>query len=191
MRVIAGALGGRRLTAPPGRMTRPSSDRVREALFMALEPLIGLHVVDLFAGSGALGIEALSRGATHVDFVEHDARARRVLQANLATLGLEERATVWPIELPHGLSRLGSSLARAGLVLADPPYGGALARGTLERLGAPGALTPGTRVVVEHHAKDGLPDRSGALARVRERRYGETSVSTYEAAAAVQGSPSA
>src|SRR5437867_10136525 len=88
VRVIAGSLGGRRLTAPRGRRTRPTSDRVREALFMALEPLAGARVVDLFAGSGALGIEALSRGAARADFVEPDRDARRALESNVAELGV-------------------------------------------------------------------------------------------------------
>lgn len=168
--------------APRGRGTRPTSDRVREALFMALEPLSGLRVVDLFAGSGALGIEALSRGAERVDFVERDAHARRALAANLEALGIGEAARVWPFDLPAGLGRLGAELAAADLVLADPPYGGEAARAVLAALGREGVLGAGVRVVMEHHAKDGLPERSGGLARARERRYGETVVSTYRRA---------
>ncbi len=182
MRVIAGALGGRRLRAPRGLGTRPTSDRVREALFMTLEPLAGLRVVDLYAGSGAMGIEALSRGAAFVDFVESDRAARAVLAANLAELGLAERARTWPLTLPRGLARMAAALAAADLVLADPPYGGEPARATLRALGEPGRLAPGARVVVEHHAKDELPARCGDLARARERRYGETAVSTYQVA---------
>ena len=180
MRVIAGTLGGRRLKAPRGQATRPTSDRVREALFMALEPLAGWRVVDLFAGSGALGIEALSRGATHADFVEREAGARRALEENLAALGLVERSRVWTLALPRGLARLAGALAEADLVLADPPYGGQPAREMLEALGRQGVLKLAARVVIEHHAKDDLPDRSGRLVRVRARRYGETMVSTYE-----------
>ncbi len=179
MRVIAGHLGGRRLAAPRGSGTRPTSDRVREALFMALEPLAGLRVVDLFAGSGALGIEALSRGAAWVDFVERDAGARRVLAENLAALELGDAARVWPLELPRGLDRLAAALRGADLVLADPPYGGEAARDLLEALGGRGPWRPGLRLVLEHHAKDTVPDAAGALVRVRERRYGETVVSTY------------
>ena len=180
MRVIAGSFGGRRLKAPRGRGTRPTSDRVREALFMALEPLADLKVVDLFAGSGALGIEALSRGAAFVDFVESDPAARSVLSENLAALGVTDRGRVWPLTLPRGLARLGAALAAADLVLADPPYGGGPARETMRALGLPGRLRVGARVVLEHHAKDELPERCGDLARARERRYGETAVSTYQ-----------
>ncbi len=147
---------------------------------MTLGPLGGVRVVDLYAGSGALGIEALSRGADHADFVESDPAARAALSANLRTLGLRARATIWPLTLPRGLARLGAALAAAGLVLADPPYGGELARETLRALGGPGILRAGTRVVFEHHAKDELPEQCGGLARARQRRYGETTVTTFQ-----------
>jgi 16S rRNA (guanine966-N2)-methyltransferase len=183
VRVIAGLFGGRRLKAPRGRATRPTSDRVREALFMALEPLTGVRVVDLYAGSGALGIEALSRGADHVDFVESDRSARAALAENLGALAVGDRTRVWPLTLPQGLARLTAALAAADLVLADPPYGGGPARETLHALGMPGRLKAGARVVVEHHAKDELPERSGDLERQRSRRYGETMVTTYRVGA--------
>jgi 16S rRNA (guanine966-N2)-methyltransferase len=155
---------------------------VREALFMMLEPFRDLRVVDLYAGSGALGIEALSRGAAHADFAESDRGALRVLDANLTGLGLAGRCTVWPVVLPRGLSRMREALAAADLVLADPPYGGGPACATLAALGEPGVLRAGARVVVEHHGKDVLPERPGTLARERERRYGETQVSLYRVA---------
>jgi len=148
---------------------------------MALEPLAGTRVVDLFAGSGALGIEALSRGAARADFVESDRSAREALETNLETLELGDRARVWPLTLPAGLRRMGEELRAADLVLADPPYGGRTAAAALEALGAGGVLKPGARVVIEHHAKDALPDPAGVLRRVRERSYGETVVSTYRA----------
>lgn len=181
MRVIAGELGGRRLEAPRGLGTRPTSDRVREALFMSLGELGGARVVDLFAGSGALGIEALSRGAAFADFVEAARAPREVLGRNLGTLGLLERSRVWPLRLPGALARLAPALAAAHLVLADPPYGGGEARALLAALGAPGVLARGARVVVERHQKDDVPSRNGALVLVRERRYGETTVNLYEA----------
>jgi len=165
--------------APRGLSTRPTSDRVREALFMSLEPLTGTRVADLFAGSGALGIEALSRGASRVDFVEASALARGALEANLERLGLADVATVWPLELPQGLKRMKGPLGAADLVLLDPPYGGGLATATLESLGRPGVLRTDTRVVAEHHVKDPLPEQVGGLACERRRRYGETMVSFY------------
>jgi 16S rRNA (guanine966-N2)-methyltransferase len=178
VRVIAGELGGRRLAAPRGLGTRPTSDRVREAMFMALEPLAGVRVVDLFAGSGALGIEALSRGAAKADFVESDRSARRVLEENLVALQLQERTRVWSLHLPQGLKSLTGPVAEADLILLDPPYGGGPARLTLEAL-ATMTLKARVRVVVEHHMRDVMPERSGGLSRDRERRYGETRVSTY------------
>jgi 16S rRNA (guanine(966)-N(2))-methyltransferase RsmD len=181
VRVIAGTLGGRRLTAPRGRATRPTSDRVREALFMSLEPLHGLRVVDLYAGSGALGIEALSRGAEHADFVESDRGTLAVLRGNLDQLGLTDRARVWSLELPRGLSRLAGVLTQADLVLADPPYGGEDARAVLATLGR-ATLTEDVRVVIEHHGKDAIDEQFGGLVRERQRRYGETVVSTYRRA---------
>src|SRR5262249_17955454 len=180
MRVIAGELGGRRLFAPHGERTRPTSDRVREALFMALGPLDGARVVDLYAGSGALAIEALSRGAVWADLVERDPQARATIARNLSELALEARARVWPLRLPAALARLTDVLDRAHVVFADPPYGGEEARAVLARLGAPRRLRPGTPAVVECHAKDEVPERQGSLARERTRQYGETVVHQYE-----------
>lgn len=181
MRVIAGELGGRRLHAPAGDRTRPTSDRVREALFMALGPLEETRVVDLYAGSGALAIEALSRGAKWADLVETDRRARETIARNLSDLALTDRVRVWPFRLPAGLGRLGDVLAAADVVFADPPYGGADARAVLTGLGRPGVLRAGALVVLETHAKDAVPDSQGALARERERKYGETVVHVYRA----------
>lgn len=179
MRVIAGTLGGRRLVAPRGLETRPTADRVKEALFMALEPLTGLHVVDLFAGSGSLGIEALSRGAESAEFVDDDGRALEALRTNLRTLGLEAQARARRIVLPRGITRIADALAAADLVLLDPPYGGNRALAMLETLGEVEVLRAGVRVVAEHGLRDALPERVGRLARERERRYGQTLVTTY------------
>ena len=186
LRVIAGEFGGRRLEAPKGDATRPTSDRVREAMFMALEPLAGMRVIDLFAGSGALGIEALSRGASWVDFVEASFQARRALASNVATLELGPRCKIWSLRLPGGVRRLASALRQADLVLADPPYGGSRVRQILDLLGEPATLRPGSRVVVEHHSKDEVPERAGALACERRRRYGETTISIYRPAAGTE-----
>lgn len=167
LRVVAGALGGRRIDAPVG--ARPTSDRVREAVFNALESLgalEGAEVLDAFAGSGALGIEALSRGAAAVTFVERDPRARRVLEDNLATLDLVGSATV----------RAGSALdvLTAGawdLVLLDPPYAD---EGWPDLLAATaGATRVGGVVVVE---SDRTIPHPRSLTSLRSRRYGGTVV---------------
>src|SRR5919206_4033417 len=120
-RIVAGTLGGRRLTAPPGRDTRPTSDRVREALFSILGPVDGADVLDLFAGSGALGLEALSRGAAHATFVESDREACRTINRNLDKLGLEN-ATVLCQNVLTALRADARTGSRYDLVLLDPPY---------------------------------------------------------------------
>ena len=179
MRVIAGSRKGHKLAAPRGLDTRPTSDRVRENIFNLVGPVDDAKVLDLFAGSGALGIEALSRGAVRADFVEDDRATLVTLRRNLEELELAAMSRVWPFRLPGGLARIAPVLAAADLVLADPPYGGEAARAVLAQLGRPGTLAPGVRVVLEHHGKDQVPERCGTLARVRERRYGETVVSVY------------
>ena len=125
MRVIAGTAGGRRLVAPAGPTTRPTSDRVREATFNALGSLgviEGATVLDLFAGSGAMGIEALSRGAAHCTFVDRDRLAREAVAANLATCGLAERGDVVAATAERFLADAAARAARFDLALLDPPY---------------------------------------------------------------------
>jgi len=147
---------------------------------MVLEPWTDLRVVDLYAGSGALGIEALSRGAAFVDFAEHGRHALTALTANLEALGLgDDCARVWRVELPSGLGRMREALERADVVLMDPPYGGSDARRALEALGRAAALPAGCRVALEHHAKDDMPVATAALERIAERRYGETHITFY------------
>jgi 16S rRNA (guanine966-N2)-methyltransferase len=120
MRVVAGSVGGRRIAAPPGKGTRPTSELVRGAVFNSLEArgaLVGAAVADLFAGSGALGIEALSRGAAHATFVERDPRAAQVIARNLTSLGLAERARVEEVAVERWQP------GDVDLVFVDPPYG--------------------------------------------------------------------
>jgi 16S rRNA (guanine966-N2)-methyltransferase len=172
VRVVAGRFGGRRLQAPKGRDTRPTSDRVREALFSMLGPLDGARVLDLFAGSGALGIEGLSRGAAVVTFVERDRRAVEVIRANLEALGVgaEEARVI------HGPALTAVEDASAGgdaydLVLLDPPYRDAPALGRELSQALPAILAPDARVVAESDRREPL---ALELPLVRERRYGDT-----------------
>ena len=146
---------------------------------MTIEPWTGLRVVDLYAGSGALGIEALSRGAAFVDFAESSRHALEALEDNVESLGIAERTRVWRVALPAGLARMRECLERADVVLMDPPYGGDEARRALESLGRAAALAPQCRVVLEHHAKDDMPPETAALERIAERRYGETQITYY------------
>src|SRR4051812_16988610 len=123
MRIVAGRFGGRRLQAPPGRATRPTSDRVREALFSTLGPLDGDVVLDLFAGSGALGLEAVSRGAARADLVERDARAAGVAGANAGALGLgPDGVAVLRMPAVRALEDARRRAATYDLVFLDPPY---------------------------------------------------------------------
>jgi 16S rRNA (guanine966-N2)-methyltransferase len=166
MRVVAGSARGRPLVAPDGSATRPTSDRVREATFNALgslDAVVDATVVDLFAGSGALGVEALSRGAAHATFVERDRRALAAIRANLETTGLGERATVLGDDGIRALGRVGA----CDLVLADPPY----AFDDWPRL--LDAVPSGALVVIESDRPVELPS---TWASVRQKRYGGTLV---------------
>jgi 16S rRNA (guanine966-N2)-methyltransferase len=174
MRIVAGRLRGRRLTAPAGRSTRPTSDRVREALFSMLGPIEGALVLDLFAGTGALGIEALSRGAGSAVFVERDRAALTALRENLRTLSL----TPPEVEVRGGDALAATERAfaageRYDLVFLDPPYALAatLAPKLSERL--PELLCGGGRVIVESDRRAPL---ELALPLLRERRYGDTTI---------------
>ena len=174
MRVIAGEFRGRPLKAPPGRSTRPTSDRVREALFSILGDLGGLRVLDLFAGSGALGIEALSRGAAEAVFVESDRRAAAVLRANLAELG----GPAADVRNQDALGYLEQVQGKQGydLVFADPPYSSATRLG--ERLSAllPGVLTETALTVTESDKRAPL---ELSLPLVDERTYGDTRIAIH------------
>ena len=180
MRVIAGALGGRRLVAPKGLVTRPTGERVREALFSILGPLGGAVVLDLYAGTGALGIEALSRGASRAVFVENARPALAALRDNLATLGLGGRAKVVGVDVERAVREVDRE-GPFDLVLADPPWAVvADAARVLARV-ASSALAAGARVVLEHAARDVAPLVAGLSAR-ETRLYGDTAVTVYDRA---------
>jgi 16S rRNA (guanine966-N2)-methyltransferase len=177
MRIIAGALGGRRLKVPRGRRVRPTADRVKESIFSILgDRFEGARVLDLFAGSGALGLEALSRGAREVDFVESDPIAARALLENIAALGCGERARLVRGSVERALH---AAACEFDLVFLDPPYGAGLAAGTVELLGRGAWVSPQGLVVAEHSRRDELPEIAGILARIDRRRYGDTEVSFY------------
>ena len=178
MRVIAGRLGGRTLRAPGGRQTRPTSERVREALFSMLGDLEGVVVLDLFAGSGALGIEALSRGATRAVFVERARGATGALRANLSSLELApEQAEVRPGEALAALRAASARRETYDLVLIDPPYRRAADLGRELSAMLPALVSPGGRVVTESDRRAPL-DLDLRLAR--ERRYGDTLIRIHE-----------
>jgi 16S rRNA (guanine(966)-N(2))-methyltransferase RsmD len=179
-RVIAGAAKGIRLQgAGPG--TRPLADRVKQTLFAILEPdLAGATVLDLFAGSGAAGIEALSRGAGHAVLVERDRAAVAAIRENLRRTSLEASATVIAGEALAALATGGRARThgRYDVVFLDPPYGDAdlLVRSLVA---VQPLLAPGARVVAKHFWRDRPPERIGLVASERERRFGETALTFY------------
>ncbi|MEA2519945.1 MAG: rRNA (guanine966-N2)-methyltransferase, partial [Chloroflexota bacterium] len=180
-RVIAGTASGIRLLAP-GPGTRPLADRVKQTLFAILEPdLDGAHVLDLFAGSGAGGIEALSRGAASAVFVERDQGAAAIIDANLHAAALAgPRATIIRWDVVRWLAEPNVN-ALFDLVLIDPPYAETELLGrVLEILGgATAPLAVDARVVAKHFWRDRPPDRIGMLATERDRRFGETALTFY------------
>jgi 16S rRNA (guanine966-N2)-methyltransferase len=182
MRIVGGAFKGRRLVAPKGEGTRPTSDRVREALMSSLVGRLGADlgggtVLDLFAGSGALALEALSRGAGRAVLVERDRGALRAIAENVASLGVEDRVKVAEGDV---LGAAGSRVAAAGpfaLLFCDPPYRIDQTRvaARLAALGAGGAIIVGAPVVWEHGAGGVVPEPEG-FAQERTYRYGDTAV---------------
>ncbi|MEP7120478.1 MAG: 16S rRNA (guanine(966)-N(2))-methyltransferase RsmD [Byssovorax sp.] len=181
MRVIAGRLGGRRLNAPAGLETRPTSDRVREALFSRLGYVPGAKVLDLYAGTGALGIEAISRGATRAVFIESARAAVTVLRENLEALGLTATTQVFAQPITSAL-RFLKALGPFDLVLLDPPYEQlAEVPPIVASLLKADTLSAAARVVVEHAKKDHAPELPGFDAP-DTRLYGTTAVSLYQRA---------
>lgn len=178
MRVISGRLGGRRLVAPTGPATRPTTDRVRESLFSILESMNvieGAHVIDLYAGTGALGIEALSRGAARATFVESARPALVALRENLRALDLEGLSTVVAARVDK-LSKETRTARPFDVIFADPPWVDlAAAVLAIESLLAKGRAAPGATLVVEHASRDAAP----VIARVTAidtRVYGDTAI---------------
>jgi len=176
MRIIGGEFRGRTIFAPSGAAVRPTADRVREALFNILEhgdfDLRGARVIDLFAGSGALGLEALSRGAAFALFVEEAAGARAAIRRNIESLGLTGRTKLFRRDATH-LGALLASLAPFELAFVDPPYDRGLAPLALRGLSEGGWLAPCAHVVVETRDTEAL-DLPPGFALLDERTYGET-----------------
>jgi 16S rRNA (guanine966-N2)-methyltransferase len=176
LRIISGEFKGRRLKAPAWDGLRPTSDKLRETLFNVLgQRLDGLRVLDAYAGTGAVGIEALSRGAAHVTFVDNDARAVALVEANLRHCGLTDRYAIIRVDFARAASRLAG--VSFDVLYLDPPYGaGHLHAG----LNAAAEIAPGgARVVVEHAKRDAPPARAGALALTREIASGDSALAFY------------
>lgn len=186
MRVIAGAHKGRRLHGPKGPGLRPTSDRVKEALFSILGSRVaGSRFLDLYAGTGAIGIEALSRGARQVTFVEPDQAALRVLRANLIQCGLADSADIHTCSAAAFLKRRTTAAQPYDLVFADPPYRPDRLAELWPVLCETAAIAPDALIAVEHASKTELPPSQGRLTLLRQYRYGDTTLSLFEMA--VQG----
>lgn len=179
LRITGGELRGRRFRLPRGADFRPTADRVKSAVFSILgtDALQGARALDLYAGSGALGLEALSRGAVSVDFVETNARRCGHIRDTLAMLGLTERGAVHQ----GGVECIVESLTGGyGLVFADPPYAQDDWDKLMATLNRPGMLDDGSIVVAEHRHNLTMADEYGRLSLLTRRRYGDTAISMYE-----------
>lgn len=175
-RIHGGSARGRRLVCPPGDATRPTMGKAKEALMSILGPWVNQCAwLDAFAGSGGVGLEALSRGAASVVFVEREAPALQALQSNLDTLGLAG-ATVLPMAVAQALPRLQA--ASFDVLFADPPFAQDPTE-TATLLGESGLLAPGGRIVVEHAGKAKPPAQAGPYPLLATRRYGATAFSLY------------
>jgi len=184
MRIIAGSLKGRRLDAPNWEGLRPTSDRLRETLFNVIAPRIqGACLLDGFAGTGAVGIEALSRGAAHVTFVERDPRAAALVEANLRRCGVTDRYAI--IRARFGGTEQPSGSESFDVIFLDPPYG---ATELLSAIDAAESLVQAhTLLIVEHARRDASPESRGGLVRTRLLTSGDSALSFYSRPAAVAG----
>lgn len=179
MRVIAGSRRGYRLQGPAGPGTRPMADKIKGSLFSMLASLdvVPDRVLDLYAGTGSIGIEALSRGAETADFVEQNGAAAAVVRANLAHTGFADVAKVHQTAVAAFLRR---SLPPYDLITMDPPYADPEIVPTLIRVGESGLVQSASVVAIGHSPRVALPERTGRLVRLRERCHGDSCVSIYE-----------
>jgi 16S rRNA (guanine(966)-N(2))-methyltransferase RsmD len=180
VRIVAGSAKGRTLLTPRSdRVTRPTADRVRETLFNVLgQTLEPVAVLDLYAGTGALALEALSRGAASAVLVDQDREASGLCRQNAASLGFQDRVRVLPVPVARALKTLEGEGARFPLVFADPPYALEVLVPTLEAL-SQGLVPSGGLVIVEHGKREDAPAQVGSFTREDQRRFGDTLMSLY------------
>ena len=180
MRISAGEQRGRRLRSAKGRITRPTSDLLRQALFNVLKDrILEARLLDLYAGTGSVGLEALSRGGARVTFVERDRRAVEALRGNLASLGLTSRARIVVGDVLLSLKRFRAAGETFDCIFLDPPYTGVLAARSIEVLADGALLGDNGILVVQAFHKSALPEKAGVLRRAWHRRYGESSLALY------------
>jgi 16S rRNA (guanine966-N2)-methyltransferase len=186
MRIIAGKYRSRMLRSLKGQMLRPTSDRLRETLFNILGPAVsGASFVDLYAGTGAVGIEALSRGARHAIFVEQHAPAVVLIRRNLGSLGIGAEAEILGMSAARAIERLEARHVHAQFIFLDPPYAADIEyESSLEALSESPIVAPDARVIVEHLKKRELPERAGELELTRVVEQGDAALSFYQLALA-------
>ena len=180
MRVIAGLAKGRRLKSPVGLVTRPTTDRIKESIFSILSPyLSGSYVLDLFSGTGNLGIEALSRGAEKAIFVDNNRNSIRVIRENTETTGFKEKSKILQLEALKAISELAKSGEKYDIIFMDPPYLKGYIVPCIQAIEEGGLLKDEGIIVIEHDSKDIIPDQFIKLKRIKNRKYGNTTISIY------------
>ena len=177
MRVIAGEYKGRRLASPADDRVRPTTDKAKEAIFSILtNEIYGSFVLDLFAGSGNLGLEALSRGAEHCWFADSSRDSLKLIRGNISYCKADERATVIPGDFRKVLSRLEQQM---DIILLDPPYGKNMIQECFELIEEYDLLAENGLIIAEHRRDEVLPEAFGKYQRIKERRYGTVVISIY------------
>lgn len=187
MRIIGGNARGRRLKTPKGQGVRPTSARVKESLFNILpHDLAGMKVLDLFAGTGNLTIEALSRGAAEALLVDSSPRSERTIRENLRQLGLVDRTRVWMMPVARALRELAARGETFDIIFLDPPYERRLLEPTLKIIAGGALLRPSGMLIAEHSTRETVERNYGTLALADQRRYGDTLLSFYRARSEVE-----
>ena len=180
LRVIAGVAKGHRLKTPRGMATRPTSDRVKEALFNIIAAFVpDSYVLDMFSGTGSLGIEALSRGAAYAVFVDYHKECVDIIKENLNYTKLQSKAKVFQADCLRVAKKLGRRGNRFDIIFMDPPYSKNLVEGALSSIVENGIIKDNGIIVVEHRKSDTVPQKIGDVELVRRQDYGDTSLSFY------------
>lgn len=180
MRVIAGEYRGRRLDRIEGMDIRPTTDKVKESLFNILSDVVAdSRFLDLFGGTGGIGIEALSRGAKNVVFIDSSAKSIKVLKGNLEKLNIKDNVEVYNTDYSTAINKLHKYGREFDIIFVDPPYKVGLAQDALKEIEKHNILAKTGRVIVEHDSKDAMPERVGRLNMYRSKQYGNTTLSFY------------
>ena len=177
MRIITGIYRGRKLSSPKDLSVRPTSDRVKEAIFsMISDDIPGSNVLDVFAGTGSLGLEALSRGAKHCYFMDNERNSVWLIKENIKHCGAENESTLLVGDFKYSLTRIKEPI---NLAFLDPPYEGKLLEEALSKVSEEGFMAPGGLVVTEHGSKNIMPENIGSLEKLKEKKYGSVHVTIY------------